>query len=155
MATQTDSPRPDKTLPPTAEELAHEFAQIAERSQRVVGEVLSRAQQRKAALPADDVGVANAFMDLAAKLIANPMQLAEAQMRMWHDYWRLWHSSMARFLGEKPVPVAVPSQSDNRFKSEVWENNFLFDYIKQSYLIAAQNIQRTVAEVQGLDVSTA
>ena len=96
-----------------------------------------------------------AFVDLATKLMANPMQLAEAQMRMWHDYMRLWHSAMSRFLGEKPEPVATPSKSDSRFKSEVWENNFLFDYIKQSYLIAAQNIQRTVSEVQGLDPQTA
>jgi len=155
MANTTDSGQPGKTPPPGPEELAREFAQITEHSQRLVNEFLNRAQQGKAALPADDVGVTNAFVDLAAKLMANPMQLAEAQMRMWHDYSRLWHGAMARFLGEKPDPVATPAKSDNRFKSEVWENNFLFDYIKQSYLIAAQNIQRTVAEVQGLDPQTA
>ena len=74
---------------------------------------------------------------------------------MWHDYMRLWHSSMQRLLGEKPAPVAEPAKSDNRFKNEVWQNNFLFDYIKQSYLIAAQNIQKSVADVQGLDPQTA
>jgi len=31
----------------------------------------------------------------------------------------------------------------------------VFDYIKQSYLIAAQNIQKTVSEVEGLDDKTA
>ena len=31
-------------------------------------------------------------------------------------------------------------QGDNRFKDEDWQNNFLFDYIKQSYLIAARHI---------------
>jgi polyhydroxyalkanoate synthase len=61
---------------------------------------------------------------------------------------------MSRFLGEKPEPVAQAAKSDSRFKNEVWENNFLFDYIKQSYLIAADNIQKTVAEVQGLDQQT-
>ena len=73
---------------------------------------------------------------------------------MWNDYVRLWHSAMARFLGETPAPVAEPAKSDNRFKSEVWENNFLFDYIKQSYLIAARRTPATVAQVQGLDPQT-
>jgi polyhydroxyalkanoate synthase len=147
---QDTPPKP----PPGPEELAQSFADIARRSQRLVDEFVSRAQEGKPVLPQDDVGVAPAFFDLAAKLMANPMQLAEAQLRMWNDYVRLWHSSMARFLGETPGPVAQPSKSDNRFKNEVWENNFLFDYIKQSYLIAAQNIQNTVAQVQGLDPQT-
>ncbi|HEU5283637.1 MAG TPA: alpha/beta fold hydrolase, partial [Burkholderiales bacterium] len=155
MATPTDSVPPSASNAPGPEELAREFAEIARHSQRITNDFLARAQQGKAPLPSDDVGVTHAFVDLAAKLIANPMQLAEAQMRMWHDYMRLWHSAMSRFLGEKPEPVATPSKSDSRFKSEVWENNFLFDYIKQSYLIAAQNIQRTVSEVQGLDPQTA
>src|SRR6185503_14142318 len=76
-------------------------------------------------------------------------------MQMWHDYLRLWQGSMQRLLGEQPAPVAEPSKSDARFRSELWENNFLFDYIKQSYLIAAQNIQKMVADTQGLDPQTA
>ena len=148
----TNPPSPPK--PPTPEELAKEFAEIAAHSQRLVAEYLDRAQQGKAALPADDIGVTNAFVELSNKLMANPMLLAQAQMRMWQDTMRLWHNTMARFLGEKPEPV-IDAKADNRFRSEAWQNNFLFDYIKQSYLIAAQNIQRTVGEVQGLDPQTA
>ncbi len=144
-----------KTNTPTPDELAKAFAQIAERSQKVASDFMARTAAGKSVLPEDDVGVTNAFMDLATKLWSNPMQLAEAQMRMWHDYMRLWHSSMSRFLGETPEPVAPAASSDTRFKNEVWENNFLFDYIKQSYLIAANNIQETVANVQGLDTQTA
>jgi polyhydroxyalkanoate synthase len=143
------------TTTPTAEELARAFAEIAERSHKVAAELLARRAAGKPLFPEDDVGVTQAFVDLAARLWANPMKLAEAQMRMWQDYVRLWHNAMARFLGEKPEPVAPAAKSDGRFRDEVWENNFLFDYIKQSYLIAADNIQKTVAEVQGLDPQTA
>ncbi len=153
MANET----PGQTTPtaPTPEALAREFADIAQQSQRVVSEYLARVEQGKAPVPSDDVGVTQAFMDLATKMMSNPMALAQAQMRMWHDYMRLWHSSMSRFLGEQAAPVAAPPKSDNRFRSEAWTSNFLFDYIKQSYLIAAENIQRTVSEVQGLDQQTA
>jgi polyhydroxyalkanoate synthase len=150
-----DNPGQSKSPTPGPEELAREFADIAQHSQRVVSEYLARLEKGKAPVPSDDLGVAQAFMDLAAKMMGNPMFLAEAQMRMWHDYVRLWHSSMARFLGESPQPVAQAPKSDSRFKSEAWTSNFLFDYIKQSYLIAAENIQRTVSDVQGLDPQTA
>jgi polyhydroxyalkanoate synthase len=149
------STQPPKPAPPTPEELAREFSDIAQHSQRVVAEYLARLEKGKAPVPSDDVGVTQAFVDLAAKMMANPMLIAEAQMRMWHDYMRLWHSSMSRFLGEQAAPVAEPPKSDTRFRSEAWTSNFLFDYIKQSYLIAADNIQRTVAEVKDLDAQTA
>jgi polyhydroxyalkanoate synthase len=152
MASNQDSSKP---ATPSPEELARELSEIAQQSQRVVSEFLARMERGKAPMPADDVGVTPAFMDLAAKMIANPMLVVQAQMRMWHDYMRLWHASTARLLGENPQPVAQPPQSDNRFKSEAWTSNFLFDYIKQSYLIAAENIQRTVSEVEGLDAQTA
>jgi polyhydroxyalkanoate synthase len=154
MATDP-SAQPLKPTPPSPEALAREFADIAQHSQRVVAEYLARLEKRKAPVPSDDVGVTQAFVDLATKMMANPMLLAEAQMRMWHDYVRLWHSSMSRFLGEQAQPVAEPPKSDSRFRSEAWTSNFLFDYIKQSYLIAADNIQRTVAEVKDLDPQTA
>jgi polyhydroxyalkanoate synthase len=58
-------------------------------------------------------------------------------------------------MGEDSAPVAEAAGSDNRFRSELWQNNLVFDFIKQSYLIAAQNIQKTVSEVEGLDAQTA
>jgi polyhydroxyalkanoate synthase len=155
MAASDKAGQTDKPATPNPDELARGFADIAQQSQRVVSEFLARLEQGKGALPTDDVGVTQAFVDLGTKMMTNPMLLVEAQMRIWHDYMRLWHNSVSRFLGETPAPVAEPPKSDSRFKSDAWTNNFLFDYIKQSYLIAADNIQRTVGEVQGLDPQTA
>ena len=38
-------------------------------------------------------------MELAAKMLANPRELAEAQMNLWWDYMSLWQSSMLRMHG--------------------------------------------------------
>jgi polyhydroxyalkanoate synthase len=46
--------------------------------------------------------------------------------------------------------VAQPAKGDARFKDVEWSDNFLFDFIKQSYLIAARHTQHAVAGVQGL-----
>jgi polyhydroxyalkanoate synthase len=48
-------------------------------------------------------------------------------------------------------PVAAPAKDDKRFKDEEWQEHFLFDFMKQSYLIAARHIHDTVSSVDGLD----
>jgi polyhydroxyalkanoate synthase len=49
------------------------------------------------------------------------------------------------------TPVATPAKDDKRFKDEEWQEHFLFDFMKQSYLIAARHIHDTVSSVDGLD----
>ena len=48
----------------------------------------------------------------------------------------------------------MPAQGDKRFKHEDWHEHFLFDYIKQSYLITARWMHDQVASVEGLDEQT-
>ena len=136
-------------------DLARTFAEIALRSKNLVENYYARQKTEGNAQNADDLGVGKAFSQLAAKLMSDPLKLAEASMRMWHDYFVLWQSTMRKAVGETAAPAAEPAKADNRFRSELWQNNLLFDYIKQSYLIASQNIQTTVAEVEGLDAQTA
>ncbi|HYJ19727.1 MAG TPA: class I poly(R)-hydroxyalkanoic acid synthase [Burkholderiales bacterium] len=148
-----------KSTPPEAPveqaEFARTFAEIALRSKHLVENYYATQKQQGAEDAADDLGVGKAFSQLAAKLMSDPLKLAEASMRMWHDYFVLWQSTMRKVAGEATSPVAEPAKADNRFRSELWQSNLLFDYIKQSYLIASQNIQNTVAEVDGLDAQTA
>ena len=77
-------------------------------------------------------------MELAAKMLANPYRIAETQMNLWWDYTTLWQSSMLKLMGQPPAPVAEPAKGDKRFQHEDWQEHFLFDYIKQSYLITAR-----------------
>jgi hypothetical protein len=56
--------------------------------------------------------------------------------------------------GRQRHPVVVPAQGDKRFKHEDWHEHFLFDYIKQSYLITARWMHDQVASVEGLDDQT-
>jgi len=93
-------------------------------------------------------------MELSAQMLTNPARLAESQMNLWWDYMNLWQSSMLRLMGGNAAPVVVPAQGDKRFKHEDWHEHFLFDYIKQSYLIAARWMHDQVASVDGLDEHT-
>ena len=88
-------------------------------------------------------------MELAAKMLANPYRLAETQMNLWWDYMNLWQASTMKLLGAPAEPVAAPAKGDKRFKHEDWEEHFLFDYIKQSYLIAARWLHDAVGKRRG------
>ena len=148
----TDENRPQSADPT---EFAAVFAEIALRSKHLVETRLAEQAKHAGEEPTDELGVGKAFSELAAKLMSDPFKLAEMSMRMWQDYFTLWQNTALKATGVEAPTVAEPAQSDSRFKGELWQNNLVFDYIKQSYLIAAQNIQKSVSEVEGLDAKTA
>ncbi len=58
-------------------------------------------------------------------------------------------------LGAKVEPVIQPSPADRRFHDPEWAESAVFDFIKQSYLLAARSIHGVVASASGLDPKTA
>jgi polyhydroxyalkanoate synthase len=132
-------------------ELAKAYAEIAQRSSQIVSRYLASHQAKGAPVFKDELGVAQAFYDMAGKLFSDPAKLAEMHVKMWQDYTSLWHNTMLRFWGLEAKPVIAPAKGDRRFKHDDWEQNFLFDYIKQSYLIASRNLHQLVGSVEGLD----
>ena len=135
---------------PSPAEVAKIFGEVAEHSSNVLADFVKRHANGKGVALTDELGLAKAFMDVWAKLLANPMALASAQMNMYFDYLRLWQSSWLKLLGQAAEPVAAPAKGDNRFKDEEWQTNFVFDYLKQSYLIAARHIHDVVSSVEGI-----
>jgi len=133
------------------------LAEIAETSSRLLAEAMQRQAKSGGThfSMGDEMGIAKAFFDLTAKMMADPMKLAEVQMNLWKDYMTLWQGAMMRMLGQSAEPVAVPDKADRRFKDPDWDQHFVFDYIKQSYLIAAKHLHQAVAKVDGLDETTA
>jgi polyhydroxyalkanoate synthase len=83
-------------------------------------------------------------------MLINPAALTAFSSNMMLDYMQLWQSSWMKMMGMQSAPVALPGKGDARFKDDDWSSNFLFDYMKQSYLIASRHIQHAVANVEGL-----
>ena len=134
--------------------LAESLASAAEKSAKLMGDFAARHAGSKSGVPSDELGIGKAFMELAAKMLENPARLAEGQFNLWRDYMNLWQTSMLRMLGAPVVPVAEPSKGDRRFKDADWQEHFLFDYVKQSYLIAARWLHEQVASVEGMPEPT-
>jgi len=136
-------------------ELANLYADIALKSGRLLTQYLERG--KNGGLPGlnDELGIAQAFFQAWGQLLADPFKLAEAQMRFWQDSMALWQTSMLKLMGQEVQPVAEAPQGDRRFKHQDWQQNFLYDYIRQSYLIAARHLHGTLGKVEGLDEQTA
>ena len=139
-----------------ASDISKAMSNIAERSQRIVTEFLSR-QNGNGSFGGmnDSMHIGEAFLQMTAKLMADPAKLVGAQMSLWQDYMQLWQNTARRLMGESSAPVAEPDQADRRFKDEMWQDNEVFDFIKQSYLLSARWIQGVVNDVEGLDDHTA
>jgi len=148
MAVAQQEARQEQTADANA--MAQTYADVARRASKLLGDHLERQIKHGAAAPEDELGIARAFMDMTAKMFANPYQLAQAQINLGWQYFSLWQHAMLRLMGIKAEPVAEPASGDNRFKDAQWEEHFLFDFIKQSYLISARHIHDVVSNVEGL-----
>ena len=135
--------------PMNPDQVAQVLHEVAERSARIFADYAGR-DPAAAGGASDELGIAKAYMDLYAKMLSNPASLAAISTNLMIDYMQLWQSSWMKMMGVKVAPVAVPAKGDGRFKDDDWSSNFLFDYIKQSYLITARHIQHAVADVEGL-----
>ncbi|MFZ1445080.1 MAG: class I poly(R)-hydroxyalkanoic acid synthase [Candidatus Dechloromonas phosphoritropha] len=140
---------------PNPAEMAKAYAEVAQRASRMIAKFMEKKAKDGASAPTDELGVAKAFMDLSSRLLANPYKMAQTQMNMMWDYFSLWQNTSMKMLGmPAQSPVAAPKKGDNRFKDGEWEEHFLFDFIKQSYLITARHLHDTVAGAEGLDEAT-
>jgi polyhydroxyalkanoate synthase subunit PhaC len=141
-------------LPPGGTELAHNLAEIAERSQRLVADFLSRQSGNGGIGLGDPRAIGAAFFELTSRMMADPARLVQTQMALWNDYLTLWQRTTERMMGKPAEPVIEAAPDDRRFRDHEWNDNAVFDYIKQSYLLAARYIQGAVRETGGLDDHT-
>ncbi len=148
----------DQTKP--AADMSQEFAAIAERSQKLIQEFLTRTtEEGVAAKPGADPnldpgGIGRAFLEMTQRMMANPQQVMEAQTQLWQAYMQLWSNTTRRMLGQEAEPVAQPNKGDRRFKDSDWSENFVFDYIKQSYLLTGQWLMHNVDDTEFPDEHT-
>ncbi len=144
-----------QTQLPDAAELSKSFAEIAERSQRLLSDWLSKNGFNAApSAPSDPLSIGNTFLELTSKMMADPAKVVKAQMSLWQDYLQLWQTTAGRLMGQQVPPLIEADKADKRFKDDAWEENDVFNYIKQSYLLTSRWLMEAVRDVEGLDPKT-
>jgi poly[(R)-3-hydroxyalkanoate] polymerase subunit PhaC len=149
MTTKTET-KPEHGEP-DPQALARNLMTVATQSQKLVNDFLKR--QAKSGTPQqwDPLNIGSAFLEMTTKMMADPAKAIEAQAAYWQDSMNLWSYTMRRMTGEAAEPVIEPAKGDRRFRDKEWQENAVFDFIKQSYLLAARYLQNTVEGVDGLN----
>ncbi len=136
-------------------EMSQLMTDLTDRSQRVIQAFAERQKDSDGFQIPDPAVIGKAFMDMSAKMMADPAKMLQAQTELWQSYAKLWETTAKRIQGENVDPVVEPDSGDRRFKDEMWTEEALFDVIKQSYLLTSNWMQSTVRDVDGLDTKTA
>ncbi len=137
-----------------AEEFSRAMANYAERSQRIISAFYDRQAKDGGFQIPDPAVISKAFFDVGAAMMADPAKLMEAQAQLFQGYAKLWEQTAKRLAGEAAEPVVAPAKDDRRFKDKAWEEQALYDTIKQAYLLSANWIQQAVRDVDGIDPKT-
>ncbi|MCD8571259.1 MAG: class I poly(R)-hydroxyalkanoic acid synthase [Alphaproteobacteria bacterium] len=100
--------------------------------------------------PLDPFNLREAYMEFLQKVSEDPAHYAKLQMDFWQKWMHLWQESALQFLGEPSETVIKPDPKDRRFRDPEWDQNALFNFIKQSYLLTCQWMHKTIDETRGL-----
>jgi len=100
----------------------------------------------------DDYGIHKAFTSLSEQLLSDPEKLSNSTTQFWEEQLNLWQ----KWINSDPTVVKKPDieKVDSRFRSKLWDT-WLFDYVRNAYLLTAEHLQKTVNDIDSLDERTA
>ena len=103
----------------------------------------------------DDYGIHKAFTSLSEQLLSDPEKLSNSATQFWEEQLNLWE----KWINSGPTVVKKPDiekveKNDSRFRSKLWDT-WLFDYVRNAYLLTAEHLQKTVNDIDSLDERTA
>jgi polyhydroxyalkanoate synthase len=132
-------------------QFAQNMMRVGMQSQKLLGDFVRRRIADDGKSPFDPLNIAGAFMALAHAMGENPEAVVQTQMGLWQDMMSLWENTARKMLGGEAPDVIAPSPGDRRFRDKDWQENEVFAFIKQSYLLTARAMNTMVARMEGLD----
>jgi polyhydroxyalkanoate synthase len=135
-------------------QFARNMIHVAAQSQRLLADFIKRQAQTAGRQPLDPLNLTGAFTALLKGMAQNPAAIVDAQFQLWRDAMSLWEATARRMMGGGSEPVVTPRPGDKRFRDKDWQDNQVFDFIKQSYLLTAKWLQSTVDAVELEDPET-
>ncbi|MEP3673310.1 MAG: class I poly(R)-hydroxyalkanoic acid synthase, partial [Hyphomicrobiales bacterium] len=145
-----------KNLIDDPETFARNTAQIVEQMGKVASAYVKPIEERGNESDTADrlTDFFNTISQVGKYWTEKPERALEAQTRITSQYMELWAQSMRSFSGEESTKVVEPRSNDRRFKDAEWEENPLFDFLKQAYLITANWANDLVEDADELDDHT-
>ncbi len=91
-----------------------------------------------------------AWSDLTIQAVQHPQDWIDTLFHYQRDQMSLWLNMFSLPGSGSGVPTIAPQRGDRRFANKEWRENPVFDYLKQSYLLAS-NMLNALADTTHLD----
>ena len=109
---------------------------------------------RPAGQPLDPFGILPTLETLTRRWLSDPVGAFHTQIDAWREYLGVWQHFNRRLLGLETTAVIAPQPNDRRFVDQEWEANPFFDFLKQTYLVAADALLKHAHATSGLEPTT-
>jgi polyhydroxyalkanoate synthase len=84
--------------------------------------------------------------------VANqPATLLKLQAQWWEQQLQIWQN--VALIGNQNQIIEA-EKGDKRFSNEAWQNEAMYSFIKQSYLLFSKSYLDTIESLDGLDEKT-
>lgn len=146
MEQSPDQPQTD----PTAEAFAafQTWTRLFGKAQQLSHEFWMRQKPQVDSTEPDPLGLWSAWAQVAAGLANNPEKLGQMQAQFLKDSVKLWQSFLQPGDGQT---AADGNGRDRRFSAPEWQENALFAFVKQSYLLTSDYLMQMVDSVDNID----
>src|SRR5438552_4331005 len=104
-------------------------------------------------LPIDPAEITRAFQQIWLDALNNPVRAWNNYNDFVQQYTQLMAGTALKFWGgdQQVNPVVEPEKGDKRFSAPDWQQNAVFDALKQNYLLAATTLLKTARGIERLD----
>ena len=120
---------------------------VSEEGQKLIRDYVVRTRDKPVdTVPFTAVPVMDSITQLTSRYLEDPEAYTEAQLASWQNYIDITRATLLRMQGHTSKPVAEASANDKRFKAKDWQTNWVFDFLKQSYLSTADETRRLVQQ---------
>ena len=147
--------QPPKRIFEDFDALSEYLANVTGKGQELVSEFFVKNTDTRKLVPtdgaADPLNVGEAFQEMMNGLAADPGTVMQRQFNLWGDFAKVMSAASRRMAGEEVRPAIEPKLGDKRFSHPAWKENYLLDFVKQSYLTYANWLSSTVHQLEGMD----
>ncbi len=142
-------------LGPNFERLAENFAVALEHGGKAVAALVRPVEEGKVqtSLSEEAADAIKTFGRVAEYWMADPRRAIEAQSGVSANFLGLWANTLRRLTGDEKKPFIPVDPKDKRFVAPDWQENPIFDFLRQAYVIA-NDWARTMVEDADLDKHT-
>ena len=104
-------------------------------------------------MPIDFGEILSVFQQVWLDALSNPTRMLGLYSNFVQQYTQVMTSSALKFWGldRESKPVIEPEAGDKRFSAPDWQQNPLFDALKQYYLLTTMTWLQAVEGIEGLD----